>query len=579
MNKILKYITPAVAFALSMGMSSCVNDLHVSPIDPGTQTVVEADQLFNKCYANFGVAGNGGANGDCDVDDIDGGTSGLYRQMWNSNELTTDEAICGWGDEGIPSFCYNTYDASHPMLAGYYYRLCVGISYCNQYVKDFGDHDRTMTAEIRFLRAFQYYLLMDAFGNVPFATSISSEPPVQRSRAEVYAYIESELKDIIGEGEGEDVLADAQPHKKGDARYGRVDKAAAWLLLSRLYLNAQVYIGEPQWQLAADYAKKVIDSPYRLFMGDDMHRVVTPNVKVVYTDEDDNTMENVSDWEFSAYQALFMGDNDRTDAAYEAIFPILQDGQKTTSWGVSLYLIASTHDSDMHDLMFDEWFPDESKRSVNGVSGQAWGGNRALPNLVRLFFPNDDAPEMASYDMPMMAGDDRALFNSIGRTLEPTEVSPFKNGYAVAKFNNITTDGSATSDGTFPDMDTFLFRKAEAYLTYAEAKTRLAGGAGAPADALAAINELRVRANAEPFTSCSLDQILDEWGREFYFEGRRRVDLIRFGKFGGNTGYTWPWKGGVAAGRNFDVTRNIFAIPTNDLNTNPNLVQNPGYAR
>ena len=233
----------------------------------------------------------------------------------------------------------------------------------------------------------------------------------------------------------------------------------------------------------------------------------------------------------------------------------------------------------MHDLLYDEWFPNQELRSVNGVSGQAWGGNRALPNLVRLFFPNDDAPEMASYDMPMMAGDDRALFNNIGRTLEIEDMTVFKNGYAVGKFNNLTTDGSATSDGTFPDMDTFLFRKAEAYLTYAEAKTRLAGGAGAPADALDALNQLRKRAHAEPFTSCSLDQILDEWGREFYFEGRRRVDLIRFGKFGGNTGYTWPWKGGVAQGRNFDVTRNIFAIPTNDLNTNSNLEQNPGYGR
>lgn len=579
MNKILKYILPAAALALSMGMSSCVNDLHVSPIDPSTQTEVEAEQLFNKCYANFGVAGNGGANGDCDVDDIDGGTSGLYRQMWNSNELTTDEAICGWGDEGIPSFCYNTYDASHPMLAGYYYRLCVGISYCNQYLKDFSEKDPTMNAEVRFLRALQYYLMMDAFGNVPFATSISSEKPVQYTRAQVYQFVESELLDIVGEGEGTDILADAQPHKKGDARYGRVDKAAGWLLLSRLYLNAKVYIDKEEWQKAADYAKKVMDSPYQLFTAGRTVSNVTTKYREEAKDGTVTEMENTTDWEFSAYQCLFMGDNDRTDAAYEAIFPILQDGLRTTSWGVSLFLTASTHDADMHDLLYDEWFPNQELRSVNGVSGQAWGGNRALPNLVRLFFPNDDAPEMASYDMPMMAGDDRALFNNIGRTLEIEDMTVFKNGYAVGKFNNLTTDGSATSDGTFPDMDTFLFRKAEAYLTYAEAKTRLAGGAGAPADALDALNQLRRRAHAEPFTSCSLDQILDEWGREFYFEGRRRVDLIRFGKFGGNTGYTWPWKGGVAQGRNFDVTRNIFAIPTNDLNTNSNLEQNPGYGR
>ena len=106
MNKFFKYIVPAAALLLTAGFTSCVGDLDVEPIDPGLQSSIDAEQLFNKCYANFAVAGNGGANGDSDVDGIDGGTSGLFRQMWNSNELTTDEAICGWGDEGINTFCF-----------------------------------------------------------------------------------------------------------------------------------------------------------------------------------------------------------------------------------------------------------------------------------------------------------------------------------------------------------------------------------------------------------------------------------------------------------------------------------------
>ena len=119
-------------------------------------------------------------------------------------------------------------------------------------------------------------------------------------------------------------------------------------------------------------------------------------------------------------------------------------------------------------------------------------------------------------------------------------------------------------------------RSAEAYLTYAEALTRQAGDV-APTEAVAAINAVRGRANALQRNRYTLDQILDEWGREFYFEGRRRIDLIRFGKFGGNTDYQWSWKGGVYAGRDFEEYRNLFPIPNKDLIVNTKLVQNPGY--
>lgn len=602
MNKILKYIVPAAALLLTAGFTSCVGDLDVEPIDPGVQSSIDAEQLFNKCYANFAVAGNGGANGDSDVDGIDGGTSGLYRQMWNSNELTTDEAICGWGDEGINTYCYNTYDASHPMLRGYYYRLCVGIAFCNHYLETFGDYDATMTAEVRFLRAFQYYLLMDAFGNVPFATVVSSEKPEQYSRAQVFEFIENELKAILGENpdDNANVLSDARAKKLGDEGYGRVDKAAAWMLLSRLYLNAEVYTGTARWQDAANYAKLVIDSPYRLLTEGSSKEVHRKEALAYYDEEKKEKVpadpaiyeEWDETWEFTPYQMLFMGDNAKTDAAYEAIFPLIQDGQRTTSWGVSLFLMASTHDGDMHplvyktsdyamnpqmvgDKVYDRYLADPA---INGVAGQAWGGNRARPDLIRLFFPNDDAPEVSSYDMYLAAGDDRALFCAEGRTLDVTDVTVFKNGYGVAKFSNFTTDNSATSDATFPDMNTFLMRKAEAYLTYAEALTRMNGG-NANAEALAALNIIRNRAHATPLSNASLNTILDEWGREFYFEGRRRVDLIRFGKYGGNSDYRWQWKGGVFNGRNFDAYRNVFAIPTTDLTANKNLEQNPGYAR
>jgi hypothetical protein len=265
---------------------------------------------------------------------------------------------------------------------------------------------------------------------------------------------------------------------------------------------------------------------------------------------------------------LFMGDNGETDAANEAIFPILQDGLTTTSWGTSLFLCAGSFDSDMHANPND-------LDATNGLSGQVWGGNRTRPTLIQKFFPNLDAPQVASYDMPVAAGDDRAIFDGVGREINNYDRANFKDGYAVAKFINFKTDGSSGHDAIFMDADFFFFRKAEAYLTYAEAQARLNGGA-TNAEAANAINALRTRAHANTKANYSLDEICDEWSREFYFEGRRRVDLIRFGKFGGNTDYVWQWKGGTYNGRNFDANKNIYAIPASQLSTYGNE-QNPGY--
>ena len=555
MNKYFKYIVcAAVALLMGMGLNSCVKDLDVEPIDPSLQNDVTAEQMFNKCYSVFATSGNNGGDDNTDVSGLDGGFQHKFRQMWNSNELTSDEAICGWGDDGIASYCHNSYSASHPMLRGYYYGLCIGITICNHYLEEFNDYDATMSAEIRFLRAFQFYLLTDAFGNIPFTTKVSVDNPEQYSRAQVYEFIESELKAIIGETSNDQVLSDPQPKKYGQQGYGRVDKAAAWMLLARLYLNAQVYTGTPQWAAARDYAKKVIDSPYDLF-----------------TNDYEGTGIDGVTRHFSAYQMLFMGDNGTNGATVEAVFPVIQDGTRTTSWGGTNFLICSTFDGDMHPYPYDN-------SEVNGLyNNSTWGGNRCRPELIKKFFSDIEAPEGHAYDVVKAAGDDRALFETEGRYLNVEDESNFKYGYAVAKFTNFKCDGSKGSDNTFADSHLLYMRTAEAYLTYAEALTRLAGSGAAPAEAVAAINAIRARAHATEKASYSLNDILDEWSREFYFEGRRRVDLIRFGKFGGNTDYKWQWKGGAYAGRDFEAYRNVFAIPYDDILANPNLKQNEGY--
>lgn len=565
MKKILKYIIPVAGILLSVGISSCVGDLDLpdGSIDPGTTTDATPEQMFNKCYAVIGVAGNYGANGGSDVDGIDGGTSGYIRQMWNAQELTTDEAICCWGDDGIPQFNFCTFDASHPMLQGFYYRLYTAIVFYNHYLENYGDYNQEMSAEVRFLRALAYYYLMDGWGNVPFVTTAESEDPEQASRVEVFNFIEEELLAI------HDQMHQPIALRKGSEdngwRWGRVDQDACNLLLARLYLNAKVYTGKERYAEAARYAKMVMDGPHKLHTTD---KIVTIGDDVTSTD-----------YTFSAYRMLFMGDNDVTDASTEAVFPILQDGIRTTSWGTSLFMMASTFDKNMHESIL-------GGSATNGTD-QNWGGNRARPDLIRLFFPADNAPSGNSWKVAPAARDDRALFNTLGRSLEVDDWNTFTNGFAVAKFNNFKTTLNSSGknfeigqNNTFPDGDFFLMRSAEAYLTYAEALTRQTGEADntrLPAQAMGAVKAIRDRAHAQNLTSMTLRQLLDEWGREFYFEGRRRTDLIRFGKFGGDTGYNWQWKGGVKEGQDFREFRNLFAIPTNDLIVNKKLKQNDGY--
>ena len=527
-----KNMIPAAALVVA-GLSSCTGDLDVTPIDPSKTMVPDEPALFTKCYSNMALQGQGGQGGDCDIDGLDGGTAGFVRQLFNSNELTTDEAICAWGDPGIPAFNYNQYDASHPMLKGFYYRLYTGIAYCNHYLEVCSGVDATREAEVRFLRALYYYHLMDAFGNVPFATRLMSTSPEQIQRADLFRWIESELLEV------KDQMLAPAARKDTDNGYGRADQDAANLLLARLYLNAEVYTGTARWADAKEYAEKVINGPHKLWT------------------------QGMNGW--SAYQMLFMGDNGSTGASQEAILPLLQDGVKTTAWCTSLFLMASTWKADM-DL------------DSNFGTSEIWAGNRARPQLVAKFFPNNDAPQASINDMAQAAGDDRALFFGIDRELSISTPTEFTSGYSVGKFRNTYASGGSAHNSQFVDADFFLMRSAEAYLIAAEADARLNNNITTTQGA-EYINALRQRAHATTQSSYTIQQILDERSRELYFEGFRRTDLIRYGLFGGdNSGkYLWEWKGGAQTGASFPAYRNLFALPDEDMNANPNLVQNPGY--
>lgn len=538
----IKYLLAAGFIALaSMALSSCVNDLDVENENPQQVADPNLDAVFNKIYANMSLTGQEGPAGSGDIANFDEGFSNFVRIVWNANEITTDEAHCWWGDPGIPEFNHNAWSAEHVWMQGLYYRLLFGITIANFYLDNTeGESDAETLqkrAEARFMRAFYYFYMCDLYGNPPMVTHISSEKPQQATRQEVYNFIEKEFKDIIGEGEGNELLAD--PRK---THYGRADKAAAWLMLSRLYLNAEVYTGTPQWQKAKEYADKTIKSGYSL-----------------HTTGNEN---------FSAFQMLFMGDNDSNGAQNEIILPVLCDGVDTQSYGGTMFIIASTTN-------------DPIKANYPTGTSASWGGNRARKQFSEIFFSDFEAPSSTNpHETAIAAGDDRALFYTDGHTLSIDDENTFDTGYAYVKFINTYSthpDGSGTHHTEFTDTDFPMLRLAEAYLNYAEADARL-NNKMCSSEGLEKIKALRARAHANAnISSFSLDQILDEWAKEFGFEGRRRMDLVRFGRYGGQNEYKWEWMGGTYAGAPFPKEFNIFPLPNSDLNANSNLHQNPGY--
>jgi len=520
-NNILQTI---VVLAIAVGFNSCINDLDVSPIDPSVTMDFNQNEVFTKIYSTLGLTGQQGPAGMGDVDGIDEGTSDFFRLIWNLQELPTDEAHCNWTDPGIPELNHASWGSAHNQVTGLYYRLYFNITLCNFFLEQIEGKDDTESvlqrAETRFLRALNYYYLIDLFGNVPFVTKVSTDNPEQIQRSALFDFIETELLEAT----------ETMQEPKANT-YGRADKAAGWMLLARLYLNAEVYTGKARWAEAAETAKKVIGSAYSLA---------------------------------PVYRHLFMADNNGSatnQANNELILPILQDGITTRNWGGSLFLVASTQKTD--DM------------PAYGTTEQ-WAGNRCRQQLLFKFFAKGDVPGVEATEMVKAAGDDRALFHSANRTLSIDNEALFVEGISCVKYTNLRADGSPAGNSQFVDTDIPLMRLAEAYLTYAEAAVRLNNGVPT-AEATEAANTLRRRANARTETSYTLDNILDEWSREFYFEGRRRSDLIRFGKFGGGNDYLWQWKGGVQNGTAFSAIFNLYPLPSSDVITNSNLVQNNGY--
>jgi hypothetical protein len=522
---------------LTGGLMSCDKNKILSPNYEVTSTQVYSTaagykESLAKVYGSMALTGNQGPAGSGDVQGIDEGTSDFFRLYWCAQELPTDEAVIAWGDPGVPDFHNMNWSSSNTILEGLYYRAMYQITLCNDFIRQSTDAEissrgfsgadatniRYYRAEARFLRAYQYSVLMDLFANPPFVTdanAVGSVIPPQTDRKSLFNYIESELRAIDG------LLVVPKQNE-----YGRADQSAAWALLARIYLNAQVYTGTARFTDAITYSQKVINAGYTL----------TPN-----------------------YDQLFLADNNKN--TNEFILTINYDGSKTEGYGGTTFLTHAACGGSIPTALF-------------GVDGQ-WAGIRTTSSLVSLFPANTSTafPENGNPDT-------RAEMWTQGQNLVINDVTSFTDGYAITKFRNVNSDGSAPATTAYSYIDMPLFRLAEQYLIYAEAVLR--GGTGGDATtALTYINTLRTRAygNASGnITNGQLttDFILQERARELFWEGFRRTDLIRYGLFT-SASYLWPFKGGAKNGTSVADFRSIYPIPDADRAVNPNLKQNPGY--
>lgn len=510
-------------------LTSCFKKLDQFPTNDLTpqdvySTPAGYKAAFAKVYGAFALTGNQGPAGNGDIQGIDEGFSDFLRLYFNAQELSTDEAVVAWGDAGIQDFHNLNWSASNPFLTGLYYRCYYQITLCNDFINQSSDDKlssrgisgadaddiREYKTEARFLRAFQYSVIMDLFGTGPFVDDNfvigSNAIPPQYTRSQLFDYVETELKDISG--------SLPAPRKN---EYGRADQAAAWALLARIYLNAEIYTGTQKYSDAITYSQKVIDAGYSLI---------------------DN------------YPDLMLADNNLNTS--EFILTINYDGLKTQSYGGTTFL---THCPVGGAMVASDY----------GIGG-GWAGYRTTKNLPNLF------PDLTG------AQDKRSQFFTTGQNLEIANLAQFTDGLAVTKYRNLTRTGAFGQSLNFSDIDFPLFRLSEMYLIYSESVLRTGGD---PAQALIYINKLRQRAygnNSGNITSSdlTLDFILDERARELYWEGFRRTDLIRYNKFVEGS-YLWPFKGGIAGGTSVSAFRKIFPIPAADISSNTNLVQNPGY--
>ncbi len=539
MKNITKYIL-ILAIAFVSGLSTaCVADLDQDPIDPDIklpEEVLNSQDAFNnvlaECYLGLAVSSSYGKEGGPHIQGIDGGFGQYMRALFNLQTLPTDEAHICWNDNTIKELHNLTYTTTDVFVTAMFARINYQISICNEFIRrakasslteeEFPNRAQYI-AEARALRALSYYHGIDMFGNMPFTTEdnkVGSEAPEQITRPALYKWLVSDIK------EAREDLIDGYV-------YGRVNKDFADMLLAKLYLNCEIF-GKDSWTKEQD-PEIVPSEEYGKC------EAICEALVAKYPALHDN------------YAELFMADNDIRNN--EIIFAVQADGVNTRGYGSTTFVILASLKSGVK-----EWY------EYLGVE-DGWGGIRVCPEFVALFDDNTS-------DKRFMISNGENLGDE-AHSLAIKDPASFNSGYVAYKFTNKRSDGTNGSDPKSMDADYPVFRSADAYLMLAEVQLRNGALKG---NGATAFNAVRTRSGASEIAQgdITLETILDERGREFYWENMRRQDLIRFGVY--TSGYNFAWKGGKQEkGQNVDEKYNLYPIPATDKNTNPKLIQNPGW--
>lgn len=487
------------------------------------------------------------------------GSSGGFAAL---NELTSDEAVItawidgGWEDGGIWIRLHeHSFTTTDPAIEAGWNDLFAGVNNANRLIFQFetileeGGDEELLTpfiAEMRALRAYYYYLLLDNFGNIPIITGFADVPenPTQPSsdfeegRKEVFNFVESELLASL-----EDASTEV------NSTIGRVNKWVIHATLTRLYLNAEVYTGTPRWEDAIFHADQIINSA------------------------NFNLVEN--------YASVFSVDN---TGSPEHIFVIPYDEVFNPGFN---HIIMSHLQAGAQEAF--------------NLGQQPWGGY----STVTEFYGSYIDPEQNPGPQGTVIGTDSLGQETTG-TLDE-RLSNFVVGPLLDQQGNRVEDPAATDldpdgppinhtpwlrdlvddlrqsggrlskyeieiglPGANMNNDLVIFRLGGVLLDKAEALWRIDPDSE---EALRLINQIRSRAGVDPFNNLTANKLLAERGRELFFEFVRRQDLIRFEGDEGSTQFNDSW-------RFKNVTpefRNVFPIPSDQLEANPNLVQNPGY--
>lgn len=461
-----------------------------------------------------------------------------HNNIFSLQEVSSDEIMiphrgADWFDGGqwIRTHRHQFSPADEAINNGWNF-LYGGVNNCNRVIDLFNKlvsegkvpaaQAESFIAEVRTLRALFYYWLLDAYGNVPIVTSFATSDPnpangatFAAGRTAVYNFIESELNASVPK-----LTTD-----KGGAAYARMNYWAGKFLQAKLYLNAQVYTGTPQWDKADAALTEIINSGKYSLESDYFANFNTNN---------SGSNENIFVIPYDEAQAQGFNLAQMTlHYASQATFKLQQQ-----PWNGYCTL----------QEFYNSYNNADKRKGVSGnqrIRGNFHAGPQFSADGVQLLDSSADDPDGPPLNFtPEVNALEPNCYRQAG-----ARVGKFE--FAIGATPNLSND--------FP-----LFRYGDVILMKAEVLWRKNPN---DANAVTLVNQIRTRAGLPNLTSLNDDELLAERGREMFYEGWRRNDLIRFGRWGN------PWAFKAAS----DANKIVFPIPQPARNANPNLRQNPGY--